>query len=55
MHLKYIELLEKRINQLEALVSKTSDAGPKPPDHSASAESGENVEAKIDASTKVPR
>lgn len=46
MHLKYIDLLEKRINQLEVLVNK-------PADGTATAWAGENNKAKTDVSTKV--
>lgn len=50
MHLKYIELLEKRISQLEGLVTKPVAAtapGPGSPE--------EKGKAKADASTKVCR
>ncbi|KAL1857461.1 hypothetical protein Daus18300_010325 [Diaporthe australafricana] len=50
MHLKYIELLEKRINQLDVLVNKPADVIPKSRNESATAGSGENDKAKTDES-----
>lgn len=48
MHLKYIELLEKRINQLEVLVNKSGDEKGKSTAGSATAASGESSKPKAD-------
>lgn len=54
MHLKYIELLEKRIGQLEVLVNKPPDVTSKPAGEVVVAATGDNSKTKADASTKVP-
>ena len=46
MHLKYIELLEKRINQLEVLVNK-------PAEESATANGGQDGKTNTDDGNKV--